>query len=126
MREIKFRGKRTDNGNWAYGYYAVHRMMLTGEMDYFIVVDEQRPQSVDPETVGQYTGLKDKAGTPIYEGDQLFAPGNLTDELQYVGDVVWDEADARWEVHSFHGNFEYIPNGECVVKGNIYENKKEA
>ena len=66
------------------------------------------------------TGKKDEEKNAIFDGDNLYAPGNLDADLQYVGTVEWDDNDNRWEVSSLHGRFEYIPDG-CVVRGNIYE-----
>lgn len=70
MREIKFRGKRLDNGEWAHGSY-IEAQMRDGSICHEIVPFEAGTAVIEvaPATVGQYTGLKDKNGREIYEGD---------------------------------------------------------
>jgi uncharacterized phage protein (TIGR01671 family) len=78
MREILFRGKRLDNGEWIYGYYAKLPHPITAFLkDYIVEVkfDESDVVGnieyilVDPETVGQFTGVFDNNGNKIFEGD---------------------------------------------------------
>lgn len=69
-REILFRGKRSDNGEWVYGYL-IGNNVIVGKMayfddDYFIT---EFWYKVDPETIGQFTGITDKNGTKVFEGD---------------------------------------------------------
>ena len=66
MREILFRGKRTDNGEWVYGNYAVTD---NNEKQHFIFQNKAFECEVVPSTVGQYTGLTDKYGEKIFEND---------------------------------------------------------
>lgn len=117
MREIKFRGKRADTGKWVYGYYfktpltvesakgaeisdGLH--LLSGEARHCISAEDGCVYEVDPETIGQCTGRKDKTGKEMYEGDIVkprdsdFAHiivfselGCLMQRISYREDVAW-------------------------------------
>ena len=100
MREILFRGKRVDNGEWVKGAYGKHTSFDEMIMDrpYPTINGDLSALNfwvVDPTTVGQYTGLTDKNGVKIFEGD-IVREKYFNDF--YIGKVVFNKKTAGFEV----------------------------
>ena len=127
MREILFRGKRKTNGEWIYGDYFRSKISNT-ELGIRVVHsitffedDEEHSYCVDPDTIGQYTGLTDKK---IFEGDivtGLFLYSEPVSGVCVFKDGSFGIEWNRGKVKEFSA-FTSICNVTYEVIGNIYDN----
>ena len=132
MREILFRGKREDNGEWVEGYYTkklcgeyINNQFMESEKDFIVTYFSGggiTSHEVIPDTVGQYTGLTDKNGRKIFEGDIISAYNG-----RLKGPVIFDKRGLAFgvpngpnEIYQFSMNF--LESKDIKVIGNIYEN----
>jgi uncharacterized phage protein (TIGR01671 family) len=144
MRKILFRAKSIHTDRWITGYYFEDEdgKSYIGYMSKERYIPDTRDwdmaeyyennptynwvfvkEEVDPETVGEYTGLIDKNGTKIFEGDTLRVVYN-TKEFEYI--VVWDESESGFKAtngkENYGDNFQYLGCcDEIEVVGNIYD-----
>lgn len=123
MRKILFRGKRTDNGEWVQGYPCRYGW-IGKEKDYIIpdYASALYTAEIDPETVGQYTGLTDKYYKKIFEGDIV-----IFDYIDYEderGVVQWDSDIAKFIItfSTFTIDFDNVYGRELEIVGNVYDN----
>lgn len=120
MREILFRGKHIDNGEWVQGYPCCYGW--TGKEKDSIIpyyASALYTAEIDPETVGQYTGLTDTNGNKIFEGDIVW---NSYDED--YGKVEWDNDMAKFIITfpTFTVDFGNVYGEELEIVGNVYDN----
>lgn len=130
MREIKFRGKMIDSDEWIYGWLRqsgeqqinkANGQYIKTEKYYQIQNEKYKSQFVQEHTIGQYTGLKDKNGTEIYEGDIVKA--NWFDKEKVIGEIYFSMGCFILANSSVSDNQLFIFKNLEVI-GNIYDNPK--
>lgn len=142
MREYLFRGKRKGDKEWQFGHLHIIEWDKPAKakgdyIDYRILGRHNECSYVDPETVGQYTGLTDKNGVRIFEGDivrtQPFFDkpySKKAKSTQHIGVVEYIAGDtgAEWRVriedYIGYGHCAFSAFHNCEVIGNIYDNSE--
>lgn len=135
-REIIFRGKSIGTGKWLYGYLFNYGLTAPSNVPCISVCvpkswkEAYNLYTVHPDTIGQYTGLKDKAGKKIFEGDILEYIGKREDNMNkvYRRKVVFHEgmfALLSKELQAYSAiNYHCMKDGRSAwrVIGNIHDN----
>ena len=130
MREIQFRGKRTDNGEWVYGYYVVliegirrnHCIIVENDECTGLLDERQTRYYVNSETVGQFVGLQDINGVNIFEGDLIKHDDGRIEACEYdKSNISFQTGSNLYVLDQESGVFPEF----MEVVGNIYDDNKK-
>ncbi len=132
MREILFRGKRIDNGEWESGGVQTGRLPHHEGKVWIIDKATNYLTPVDPATVGEYTGLADKNGLKVFEGDILKVVEVNPEVNEYSSPVRWESGEYLLDesptiavplaIYATEANHQMNPLFEIEVIGNIHDN----
>lgn len=118
-----YKAKRIDTGEWVEGLLTI----MWGQLHIINPNDENTAYPIDPSTICQCTGLRDKNGKLIWENDivsflDMYSTENGWSESGCVGKVAWDDETISFQVTNRLSAESYEVLDECLVIGNIFDN----
>lgn len=128
MREILFKARRLDNGEWVEGYYVFFKDTILKDILHVIFWGNhfQEWHEIDPETLCQYTGLTDKNGVKIFEGDVIKI--HNTNRQGLPAPVFYKQQDCAFVIHRSGYNpipmDDYWAEKDFEVIGNIHDKEE--
>lgn len=119
MREILFRGKRVDNGEWVYGDLLHPDIYGNGYSIEDFTKEKSNCYDVIPESVSEFTGLTDKNGKKIFEGDivKLY----LIDGEE-IGVIKYNDKMCRFMFFTKDGSYSFDDTDDFEIIGNTHDN----
>lgn len=125
-RQILFKAKRKDNGEWVEGYY--RSIPCMGMLEHYIMPrnpkNRMEQYAIAPDTLCQYTGLTDKNGKRIWENDICIIEDGTLDEEDGCFICKWDDYAARYilDGNGLIADFDNVDTRYVEVIGNIFDN----
>lgn len=119
MRTIKFRGFCLDREEWVYGDLLQHRVLP-------VIFDKDKEQNeCNAKSIGMFTGLLDRHGKEIYEGDIvkfLDYCGNKEETFENIQPVIWWDEMAEFTIKNTFVDLNFTTIDDIEIIGNIYQN----